>query len=158
MEILSEEDINEIFKYLETKSENHFRDILIIMVLLECGLRLEEATTLKLQNINIKQNTMKVLGKGNKERIISYGVNVQKMFFKYINQERPEPINKKVEGLFLKSDGSPTHIQHALLSVDLRFILSSKLQFILSNQNDELQVILPKFHNSIFTRFILIYP
>ncbi len=107
MEILSEEDINEIFKYLETKSENHFRDILIIMVLLECGLRLEEATTLKLQNINIKQNTMKVLGKGNKERIISYGVNVQKMFFKYINQERPEPINKKVDGLFLKSDGSP---------------------------------------------------
>ncbi len=107
LEILSEEEISEIFKYLESKSENHFRDLLIIMVLLECGLRLEEATTLKLSNINIKQNTMKVLGKGNKDRVVSYGVNVQKMFFKYINQERPEPAHKKIDSLFLKSDGNP---------------------------------------------------
>jgi site-specific recombinase XerD len=77
------------------------------MVLLECGIRLEEDTNLKLQNINIKQNTMKVLGKGNKECVVSYGVNVQKMFFIYMNQERPEPTNKKIDSLFLKNDGNP---------------------------------------------------
>ena len=107
LEILSEEEISEIFRCLESKNKNCFRDLLIIMVLFECGLRLEEATTLKLQNINIKQNTMKVLGKGNKERVVSYGVNVQKMLFKYINQERSEPANKKIDSLFLKNDGYP---------------------------------------------------
>jgi site-specific DNA-adenine methylase len=63
--------------------------------------------------------------------------------------------------LFHKAPGNDFEVYNdfnSLLTVDLRFILSSKLQFILSNQNDELQVILPKFHNSIFTRFILIYP
>lgn len=60
IEILNEE---EIIKLLEAKPENHYRDLLIIMILLECGLRLEEVTKLKLKNINLKQNTMKVLGK-----------------------------------------------------------------------------------------------
>ena len=32
---------------------------------------------------------------------------MQRLFFKYINQERPEPINDKVESLFLKADGTP---------------------------------------------------
>ena len=105
-EILSEEEIQDIMKFLEAKPENHYRDLLIIMILLECGLRLEEVTKLKLKNIDLKQNTMKVLGKGDKERIVSYGVNLQRTIFKYINQERPEPANKRVESLFLKNDGT----------------------------------------------------
>lgn len=54
-----------------------------------------------------RENTLKVLGKGDKERIVSYGVNLQKIVFKYINQERPEPASKKIDSLFLKNDGVP---------------------------------------------------
>ncbi len=61
IEILNEEEIKEIIKFLEAKPENHYRDLLIIMIFLECGLRLEEVTKLKLKNINLKQNTMKPL-------------------------------------------------------------------------------------------------
>jgi len=107
IEILNEEEIKEIFKYLESKKENHLRDILLLMLLIECGLRLEEITIIKFSNIKPNQNTIKVLGKGNKERIVSFGVNLQKMLFKYINQERPEPANKKIDSLFLKKDGMP---------------------------------------------------
>jgi len=107
IEILNEEEISEIFKYLENKKINHQRDLTIVMTFLECGVRLEELTIVKLSNIKLNQNTLKVLGKGNKERIVSYGVNLQKMLYKYINQERPVPANKKVDSLFLKQDGMP---------------------------------------------------
>lgn len=106
-EILSEEEIQDIIKFLEAKQENHYRDLLILMIFLECGLRLEEVTILKLSNINLKQNTMKVLGKGDKERIVVFGANLQKILFKYINQERHKPANKRIDSLFLKCDGTP---------------------------------------------------
>ena len=67
----------------------------IFMVMVECGLRLEEVTKLKITNVRLTQNTLKVLGKGNKERFVSFGKNLQRVFFKYINQERPEPANAK---------------------------------------------------------------
>ncbi len=106
IEILKEEEIYTVLKYLDCKKINHLRDLVIISVMVECGLRLEEVTKLKLANVRLNQNTLKVLGKGNKERFISFGINMQKMIFKYINQERPEPASAKVESLFLKKDGT----------------------------------------------------
>ncbi|MDT3700186.1 MAG: tyrosine-type recombinase/integrase [Thermincola sp.] len=83
IEILSDEEIEEIYKHLNTKANNRLRDLLIFLTLLECGLRLEELTKLKLSNVRVKQNILKVLGKGNKERFVSFGVNLNKLFFKY---------------------------------------------------------------------------
>lgn len=99
IEILTEGEINEIMKYLDSKKTYHLRDLVIISVMLECGLRLEEVTKLKIANARLNQNTLKVLGKGNKERFISFGTNMQRMIFKYINQERPESANAKVYGV-----------------------------------------------------------
>lgn len=107
VEILTEDEIKKILKYLEDKKVNNLRDQVILMVLIECGIRLEEVTKLMINNVRLNQNTLKVLGKGNKERFVSFGVNLQRIFFKYINQERPEPANAKTESLFLKQDGTP---------------------------------------------------
>ncbi len=105
IEILTEDEINTIAKFLDGKKQNKLRDILIVMLFLECGLRLDELTKLKFKSVQLSQNSLTVLGKGQKERIVSYGVNLQKLIYKYINRERPAPYSSKVDALFLLSDG-----------------------------------------------------
>lgn len=107
IEILTEDEIKSVIKYLGDKKQNKLRDLLIVLLLLECGLRIDEVTRLKFKNIQLSQNSLTVLGKGQKERIVSYGVNLQRLIYKYINQERPETSTQKVESLFLLSDGKP---------------------------------------------------
>jgi site-specific recombinase XerD len=45
------------------------RSYLLILLLLDCGLRIGEACSLRVENINLEEGTLKVCGKGEKERI-----------------------------------------------------------------------------------------
>ena len=107
IDILDDQEIQMIINVLKKKKTNHYRDLAIMYLFLETGARLNEVVTLKLPNIKFNQNILKVLGKGDKERYIQYGVNVQRMLMKYINFERPQPINKSIDYVFLKADGYP---------------------------------------------------
>ena len=49
------------------------RNLTMLRVLLNCGLRSAELCSLKIKNIDFKTGMMKVLGKGNKERILWVG-------------------------------------------------------------------------------------
>ena len=49
---------------------NKQRDYCILTLFLNCGLRLSELVGLNISDVNFKENTMKVTGKGDKERII----------------------------------------------------------------------------------------
>ena len=50
---------------------------------------------------------LKVLGKGNKERLIPIGKNVQRLLWRYISRYRPEPVMPNSDLLFLTMDGRP---------------------------------------------------
>lgn len=107
IEILTEEEIASIMNWLKKKKSNHFRDLCIFCSSLELGARLGELTFLKISDVKVEQGILKVLGKGSKERYIPFGVNLQKLFMKYIQYERPTPISDRVESLFLIDDGTP---------------------------------------------------
>ena len=51
-------------------SSNPLRDYCIITLFLNCGMRLSELVNLNVNDINTTERTMRLLGKGNKERII----------------------------------------------------------------------------------------
>lgn len=68
--ILSQEQIEEIYSYY---NENEFygaRNLFLISLMLDCGLRVSEVINLKKADINIDLKSIKVHGKGNKERIV----------------------------------------------------------------------------------------
>ena len=68
--ILSQEQIQEIYKYY---NENEFygaRNLFLISLMLDCGLRVSEVINLKKDDINIDLKSVKVHGKGSKERIV----------------------------------------------------------------------------------------
>jgi integrase/recombinase XerC/integrase/recombinase XerD len=65
------------------------RNTAIILLLLDCGIRLSELSDLKTANINFERGIMKVLGKGNKERFVPVGKKVREALSAYINVRRP---------------------------------------------------------------------
>ena len=46
------------------------RDIAIFVLFLNCGLRLSELVGINISNINFEKRTLRIIGKGNKERIV----------------------------------------------------------------------------------------
>lgn len=62
-----------------------WRDRMIIELFYATGIRLSELLNLQLQDIDLSQNTIKVLGKRNKERIIPFGENIHNLFTKYLD-------------------------------------------------------------------------
>ena len=55
---------------LDNNDENKERDYAIITLFLNCGLRLSELTGINLKDFDFNNNTLNVIGKGNKERTI----------------------------------------------------------------------------------------
>lgn len=62
------------------------RDKLILMTFYHSGMRLSELTHLKTQDVNLADNTLKVLGKRNKERIIPFGMELRDQVIQYIKK------------------------------------------------------------------------
>ncbi len=51
---------------------------------LDTGLRLSELANLQLSDINIERGIIKVIGKGNKERLVRIGLKTQKALWNYL--------------------------------------------------------------------------
>ena len=83
------------------------RDIAILILLLDAGIRLSELSSLSLENAHIDEGYLKVLGKGNKERIVPLGAISQKLLWRYTIHFRPEPLSDATDNLFLTLEGDP---------------------------------------------------
>jgi integrase/recombinase XerC/integrase/recombinase XerD len=83
------------------------RDIAILVVMLDTGVRLSELCDLRFEDAHVEQGYLKVMGKGRKERMVPIGASAQKMLWRYIIHFRPEPMMKADNYLFLTLDGKP---------------------------------------------------
>ena len=85
------------------------RDIAILVVMLDTGIRLSELCDLCFDDAHIEEGYLKVMGKGRKERVVPIGASAQKVLWRYIIHFRPEPMVKLDDYLFLTLDGKPLH-------------------------------------------------
>jgi len=103
----SDFQIQHLLSAIDTRTTEGYRDYAIILILLDTGLRVSELSTLKLDNLWLEDGMLKVWGKGNKERLIPIGKQVQRLLWRYINRYRPEPARANTDFLFLTVDGRP---------------------------------------------------
>lgn len=103
----SEEQLRALLTAIDTHSPIGFRDHTIILTLLDTGLRVSELCDLKLEDSNLSERSLKVLGKGDKERTVPIGATVQRMILRYIKRHRPNPTNQLQDYLFLTRTGDP---------------------------------------------------
>jgi len=72
------------------------------------GLRVSELVNLKLQDIDLNEDIVRTIGKGNKERIIPIGEFASESLKEYINKYRNSMLKKyNNEYLFLNNHGKP---------------------------------------------------
>lgn len=103
----SEKQLKAILKTINTSTAAGFRDLTMILMLLDTGLRASELTGLTTSNVNLEEGMVKVFGKGRKERTVPIGAKVQKTLWKYVQKYRPQPASPLCSTLFLIASGKP---------------------------------------------------
>lgn len=93
---------------LKTKSNSvsstKFRDYCILTLFLNCGMRVSELCNIDFKDIKLKEGTLRLLGKGNKERLVYINAACVEAIEDYVNKERKN-LKKIVDkdALFLAS-------------------------------------------------------
>ena len=107
-EVLSVDEIELIISSIDLSSKQGERNRAILETLYSCGLRVTELINLKISNINFKEGYIKVIGKGDKERLTPIGSNALKYISIYVNEVRiHQKISKNHEDfVFLNNRGS----------------------------------------------------
>ena len=75
---LSYEDINKMIGAIDLSRPEGQRNKAILEVLYGCGLRVSELTELKLSNLYLDIEFIKVTGKGSKERLVPFGAEARR--------------------------------------------------------------------------------
>lgn len=82
---LNQNEVIDFFKSLKSS-----RDSAITGLMFFCGLRSMETINLKISDVNLTENYARILGKGDKERIVPLPDNLIKVILKYLRLERPQ--------------------------------------------------------------------
>lgn len=80
----SKTDLQDIFSSFDKSDFIGFRNYTIMSVLFGTGMRKSELLGINIFDIDLTSGVIKVMGKGNKERIVPIGITLQKLIGKYI--------------------------------------------------------------------------
>ena len=105
-EVLSVEEVEAVLESVDTSSLTGLRDRAILEVLYGCGLRVGEVTTLKISDLYLDEGFVRVIGKGNKQRIVPIGEIASASVKEYLFQ-RPSSDEGYDDFLFLNRFGKP---------------------------------------------------
>lgn len=118
-EVLSYEEIQKMIDSIDLSQPNGHRNKAMIEVLYGCGLRVSELTNLQISDIFKDDGFLRIIGKGNKERLVPIGDNSLRILFQYIDGARVH-INVKpkfTDTVFLNSRGTSLTRQMVFLIV-----------------------------------------
>jgi len=104
--ILSEEDVEKLIKAPDTKTSIGLRDRAMLELLYACGLRISELIKLDILDLNVRQGLVKVMGKGDKERLVPMGEESLDWISLYLSYGRSLLLkNNQSSYLFLSNRG-----------------------------------------------------
>ena len=104
----SMDDIRKLLEVcnLDCKNNAKFigsRNKVIVLILLDTGLRVSELANIKLEDIDTERGLIKVVGKGAKERVVRIGSTAQKALWKYLMYRH----KTNYKALWLTEEGTP---------------------------------------------------
>lgn len=114
---ISIEEVEALLNQPDLDKPEGQRDRAMLEVMYSSGLRITELLNLKLKQINFERGMVKIVGKGNKERIVPIGDYALEYLNKYINDGRRKNMNKNSDYLFLNRYGEPVSRVYFFLQV-----------------------------------------
>lgn len=102
---LSEKEVDKLLA-MPTDDAMGLRDRAMLELLYACGLRITELIEVEVSSFNRHQGVIRVIGKGNKERLVPMGGAAVDAIETYLRYARPELLNRQVsDALFLSRRG-----------------------------------------------------
>ena len=117
-DVLSEKEISLIINAIQESSQFYQRDKAIIELLYSCGIRVTELCNLEMSNLFIDEDLIRVMGKGNKERLLPLGLRSKKYLDDYIKHSRNSHIKKSGSSfVFVSRNGN--QLTRAMINIIL---------------------------------------
>lgn len=88
-EVLNVREINAILDQPDVKNTIGLRDKAILELFYACGTRVSELINIKVNDLFLSEEVIRVFGKGSKERLIPIGSSAIKWVTKYLRKSRP---------------------------------------------------------------------
>ena len=106
-EVLSVEEVEAIMDSVDLRSPSGVRDRAILELLYGCGLRVSELCGLRISHVYLNEGFVRVVGKGDKERLVPLGEPAADAFRAWLDI-RPEPAEAAYQdSAFLNLRGTP---------------------------------------------------
>ena len=105
--VLTFEEVEALLEQPNTKKDEGIRDKAMLEIMYSSGLRVSELLNLQLRQVNIDLGILKVIGKGNKERIVPIGDFAKEYLMLYIQHIRGRFDIHKSKFVFLNKQGIP---------------------------------------------------
>lgn len=128
---LSEADVEALIQAPDVNTALGLRDRAMFEVLYACGLRVSELLNLRLELINLKQGYLRIVGKGNKERLVPLGQVACEWVEQYLQEARPQLYKTTTDYLFLTQHGGIMSRQNFWYAIK-RYALQAGIQAELS--------------------------
>ena len=107
-----EKDLDKCLEISEKKCNfEGVRNSLIIELIYQTGLRRSEVANLEDANVDVVKQHLKVLGKGNKERVVPFGTNLAERIEVY-RAKRDEEVDVVTTKFFVHKKGTPLNSMH----------------------------------------------
>lgn len=115
-------NVDEIFRLLDSPGDEQFSDLrnkAILELLYSCGLRVAELTGLDIDDVDLENRLVKVVGKGSKERLVPIGKKASERLNRYLAL-RSQVIKKDrpLEAFFLNKQGGRLGVRSVERFVD----------------------------------------
>lgn len=120
-------ELEMLFDIPDLKTPLGQRDRLILEMLYATGVRVSELVNIEIKDIS--DHEIKVLGKGNKERIVRYGSYAEEILNLYLNDGYKKLNVKKNNKLFLNNQGNP------ITTRGIKYILDNIIKKTSINKN-----------------------
>jgi integrase/recombinase XerC len=103
-EYVANSDMAQLFQLPDISTFEGIRDLLILELFYGTGMRLSELIQLKISDLLLKEDLIKVLGKGRKERILPIGKEAKTALKKYL-QLRPQYVTETADNVLILKSG-----------------------------------------------------
>lgn len=91
---LSEEDVVKLLSSVTDSTARDVRDRSMLELFYACGLRVSEVTALRVDDVRFGENTVKCVGKGDKQRLVPLGAQAGLWLQRYLAEARPHFASK----------------------------------------------------------------
>ena len=104
-QVLTTEQIETLIGAADGDTPQGLRDRAVLELLYASGLRVSEVVGLEVAGVDLRERTVRVWGKGSRERMVMMGVPAARAVERYLRNGRPRLVHGKQTALFVNRDG-----------------------------------------------------